>query len=47
MVFRTEDVMLFVEKKRGWCLKYDRMCEGISGPRVKNKFDSGGGTVRP
>jgi hypothetical protein len=43
MVCRTVDVMLFVEKERVWCLKHDRMCDGISG----YKFYSSGGTVKP
>jgi hypothetical protein len=43
MVCRTVDGMNFVEKKRGWCLKHDGMCDGISG----QKFNSGGGTVKP
>jgi hypothetical protein len=41
MVFRTVNVMLFVEKKRGWCLKHDRMWDDISG----YKFYSG--SVKP
>jgi hypothetical protein len=39
----TVDVMPFVEKKRVWCLKHDRMIDGIGG----YKFYSSGGAVKP